>query len=144
MTIDPLDLPSAIYRVSVKALIFDGQRRVLVLRNKDDFYELPGGGWEHDDASLEACVRREMLEELGVEPAFVSPIVCTYRGRGNYSSNVLRLVVEVRLAPGIQPKPMTSDGMAAIEFVDKARFMRLNFDLDDHNAPQIADIVWPD
>lgn len=141
--IDLLHLPSAIYRVSVKALIFDDRRRVLVLRNRLGLYEIPGGGWEHDDESLEACVRRELLEELGVEPAAVSPILCTYRGRGNHSSNVLRLVVEARLALGTQFTPSPEEGLVATEFVDKAQFLRLNFERDDENVPQIAAIIWP-
>lgn len=59
-------LPSPFYRVSVKALVFDRDDRLLALRNDDGFWELPGGGWEHDE-TLEQALRREVREELGVE-----------------------------------------------------------------------------
>lgn len=58
--------PSPFYRVSVKALVFDRDDRLLVMRNADGFWELPGGGWEHDE-TLEQAMRREVREELGVE-----------------------------------------------------------------------------
>lgn len=51
------DLPSTYYRVSLKALIFDTQNRLLVLRGENGKWELPGGGWEHGE-SVEACLRR--------------------------------------------------------------------------------------
>ena len=143
LPVNLLDLPSTIYRVSIKALIFDEQRRVLVLRNKHGFYELPGGGWEHVDASLEDGLRRELLEELGEAPEFISPIKCVFRGNGNHTSHVLRLVFEVRLPAGAKPRAMAADGMIALEFVTKEQFAALNFDLDDRNSPEIAHIIWP-
>lgn len=58
-------VPSTFYRVSVKALVFDQEDRLLVMQNRDGTWELPGGGWEHTE-TLEQCLRREILEELGV------------------------------------------------------------------------------
>jgi 8-oxo-dGTP pyrophosphatase MutT (NUDIX family) len=59
-------IPSTFYRVSVKALVFDDHRRLLVIQNRDGTWELPGGGWEHAE-TLDQCLRREILEELGVD-----------------------------------------------------------------------------
>lgn len=59
-------VPSTFYRVSVKALVFDREDRVLVIQNNDGTWELPGGGWEHTE-TLDQCLRREILEELGVD-----------------------------------------------------------------------------
>jgi len=59
-------IPSTFYRVSVKALVFDAQQRLLVIQNRDGTWELPGGGWEHAE-TLEDCLRREIQEELGVD-----------------------------------------------------------------------------
>src|SRR5579875_3493356 len=59
-------IPSTFYRVSVKALVFDRENRLLVMQNGDDTWELPGGGWEHGE-QLDDCLRREVQEELGVD-----------------------------------------------------------------------------
>ena len=61
-------IPSTFYRVSLKALVFDSEDRLLALQNDDGTWELPGGGWEHSE-TLEQCMRREIREELGVEVA---------------------------------------------------------------------------
>jgi 8-oxo-dGTP diphosphatase len=50
--------------VSLKALIFDADRSILVAQTKDGFWELPGGGWEHGE-TMQNCLRREVMEELG-------------------------------------------------------------------------------
>jgi 8-oxo-dGTP diphosphatase len=59
------DIPSPYYRVSLKAIIMDEQRRVLVLEDKDGGWELPGGGLDHGE-SMQHCLRREVMEEIGV------------------------------------------------------------------------------
>lgn len=41
--------------------------RVVVLRNERDEWELPGGRLEAGDATPQAALRREFLEELGIE-----------------------------------------------------------------------------
>jgi 8-oxo-dGTP pyrophosphatase MutT (NUDIX family) len=49
---DPNPLPSTFYRVSIKALVFDDRNRLLVGLTKDEEapgWEIPGGGWEHDE-----------------------------------------------------------------------------------------------
>ncbi|MEZ5230528.1 MAG: NUDIX domain-containing protein [Acidimicrobiales bacterium] len=52
--------------VSVKGVVgWDG--RVVVLRNRRGEWELPGGRLDAGDASPTAALRREMLEELGLE-----------------------------------------------------------------------------
>jgi 8-oxo-dGTP pyrophosphatase MutT (NUDIX family) len=60
-------LPSSYYRVTTRAIILDERMRVLVIEDDDGRYELPGGGWKEDE-SFEECVRREVKEELGVNP----------------------------------------------------------------------------
>ena len=59
------EIISPFYRVSVKALVFDAERRLLVVQEPAGHWELPGGGWEHGE-TLEQCLARELREELGV------------------------------------------------------------------------------
>jgi ADP-ribose pyrophosphatase YjhB (NUDIX family) len=55
-------------RVAAKALIVeDGRLLCIALRDSDgDYYGLPGGGQHHGEP-LDGALRRECLEELGVE-----------------------------------------------------------------------------
>ena len=58
--------PNTFYRVSVKALIKDKDGRVLVLKEDQDTWSLPGGGLDHgEDPKL--GILRELKEELGIE-----------------------------------------------------------------------------
>jgi 8-oxo-dGTP pyrophosphatase MutT (NUDIX family) len=62
-----------LWPVSVKAVVFDSQGRVLLLENERAEWELPGGrleiadqeGGERADVSPEAAVEREVWEESG-------------------------------------------------------------------------------
>lgn len=71
--------PSTIYRVVAKALITDETGKILVVKEKQDFWSLPGGGLEHGE-SAETCLRRELQEEIGVEDLEIGDIA--------YSTNV--------------------------------------------------------
>jgi len=57
---------SAQFRVAVSALLFDGQRVLLVLRRDIDWWNLPGGGMELGE-TVEEAVKREVREETGLE-----------------------------------------------------------------------------
>jgi len=54
--------------VSVKGVLIV-EEAVLLLRNERDEWELPGGRLETTDASPEAAVQREFLEEVGIDVA---------------------------------------------------------------------------
>lgn len=59
------------YRLSVKAIIKDDDDRVLLIREKDGCWELPGGGLEHGEGIHEA-LRREVAEEIGCNAKEIS------------------------------------------------------------------------
>lgn len=66
--------PNTFYRVSVKALIRNEQGHVLVLKENQNTWSLPGGGLDHgEDPKL--GILRELKEELGVNTAQVNDIV---------------------------------------------------------------------
>ena len=66
--------PSTIYRVVAKALITNSEDKVLVVKEGQDFWSLPGGGLEHGE-SPQDCLKREIQEEIGVSDAEIHDIV---------------------------------------------------------------------
>jgi len=65
--------PSTIYRVVAKALITDENNKVLVVKESQDFWSLPGGGLEHGETPQE-CIVREVEEEIGLLDVTVGEI----------------------------------------------------------------------
>lgn len=59
------------YRISVKAIIKDKEGRILLGREKDAPWELPGGGLEHGE-SLKEGLTRELAEETGYSIEWMS------------------------------------------------------------------------
>lgn len=68
MPLDPehLILKDCFYRISVKALILDSEKRFLLVREDNGFWELPGGGLDHGEEP-HACLKRELFEEMGLK-----------------------------------------------------------------------------
>jgi len=71
--------PSTIYRVVAKALITDENDKILVVKEKQNFWSLPGGGLEHGE-SAQDCLKREIKEEIGIDDVQIDKIL--------YSTNV--------------------------------------------------------
>lgn len=59
------------YRISVKAAIKDDNGRILLLREKDGSWELPGGGLEHGE-NIQEGLAREIAEETGFTVEWMS------------------------------------------------------------------------
>ena len=68
--------PTTFYRVSVKALIKNDKNEILVVKESQDFWSLPGGGLDHGEIAQDA-IKREIMEELGVSGVEVGEIVYT-------------------------------------------------------------------
>lgn len=66
--------PSTIYRVVAKALITDKNNRILVVKENQDFWSLPGGGLEHGESAHD-CLTREIHEEIGINRVKVGEII---------------------------------------------------------------------
>jgi ADP-ribose pyrophosphatase YjhB (NUDIX family) len=67
--------PNTFYRVSVKALIKDEKGRVLVIKEDQDTWSLPGGGLDFGEEAVDG-LKRELKEELGVDDANVKDVIC--------------------------------------------------------------------
>lgn len=63
-------LSKCFYRVSIKAVIFNTQGKVLVVREKNNpNWNLPGGGMDYGETEYEA-LQRELHEEVGFTGGF--------------------------------------------------------------------------
>ncbi|WP_433696953.1 NUDIX domain-containing protein [Nocardiopsis sp. CA-288880] len=58
-------------RQSARALLFDSERRLILIKRtkpgQEPYWVAVGGGLESEDTDVEAALRREVLEELGGE-----------------------------------------------------------------------------
>jgi ADP-ribose pyrophosphatase YjhB (NUDIX family) len=56
-------------RIVSRAVVYDSDKRALLLvRNKDDdYWYIPGGGWEADRENILECAVREVKEETGLD-----------------------------------------------------------------------------
>lgn len=138
--IKPEDIPDAFYRVSVKALIFDDQRRLLVFQDSNGLYEIPGGGWEHGE-TLEECLRRELKEEAGLQTVEIGGLDFCYTGVTANGFPKLSLAHRVQIAPG--EFDFGSDDLVAARYVTKDEFLQLDCEAGERLLPGLAEKVWP-
>lgn len=78
--------------IQVAAAVIERRGRYLITCRKADvhlggYWEFPGGKREEGE-TFEACVRREVLEELGVEITVQRPLIVT---RHEYPENIVEL-----------------------------------------------------
>jgi len=119
------DLPSTYYRVSVKALIFDDENRLLVFQDESGGWELPGGGLEHNE-SAEECLRREINEEVGGTVVSINRaprlLYVDHEPPGYYKLSIAYVVT----LDGGEIKPV-GDDLVAAKYVGRAEFLQLPF-----------------
>lgn len=66
--------PEAMYRVSLKVIIRDVSRRVLVVKEKGSRWSLPGGGIDHGE-SIHDALCRELYEEVLIDAPFTHQFI---------------------------------------------------------------------
>jgi 8-oxo-dGTP pyrophosphatase MutT (NUDIX family) len=116
----------------------DERHRLLVLENAEGKYELPGGGWEHNE-TLEECLRREIKEELGVEVLWVGALWLSYRGKRPRRPWFLRLCLPVLL----ESNDFTlGSGMRNAYFVNRQTFLNTAFASDEEPIKKLVDDIW--
>jgi 8-oxo-dGTP diphosphatase len=98
MNLVPAQTPDNHYRVSIKALIFDDARKKFAIILEDNgWWELPGGGLDWGE-SPQACLRREIREEMGLAVTEIAPLPCYYLlGRNMKGVWTLNLVFETKV-----------------------------------------------
>lgn len=65
------NIPDCFYRISIKALILDEEKRFLLTLEDNGKWELPGGGLDFGEKPLE-CLAREIKEEMGLEVTHIN------------------------------------------------------------------------
>lgn len=134
------NLPDTFYRVSVKALVFDEEQRLLVFKDEDGEWEVPGGGWERGE-SLETCVSRELAEEAQASVVNVGDLEFCYRGTTKSGNPKLCLVVRVTLNDTRHFEP-SSDGLVEARFVTKEELLALPFQKGEEGIKTCVDKIW--
>ena len=65
------NIPECFYRISVKALILDDEKRFLLTKEENGKWELPGGGLDFGEKP-QKCLIREIKEEMGLDVTFLA------------------------------------------------------------------------
>jgi ADP-ribose pyrophosphatase YjhB (NUDIX family) len=138
------DIPPAIestfYRVSIKALIFDDQRRLLVFQTSEGLWEMPGGGLEHGE-SLQEGLTRELYEEMRVVANTIGDIKFVYIGKSRKGFYRLRIAVVVTTKDhNFVP---SDDDLVAARFVSRDEFLELPFQGSEKEVQDYVEQIWP-
>jgi 8-oxo-dGTP diphosphatase len=137
-----MSIPNCFYRISIKALVLDEQGKLLLTREDNGWWELPGGGLDHGE-DIRKGLAREIKEEMGLEVTFMAQTPSYFftfvaEKSKQWMSNV---VYEVKLKD-LDFTP--SDECQEIRFVTKEEakalnlfpnireFIENNFDLKNH------------
>lgn len=133
------ELPSPFYRVTLRALIFNDDEELLVFRNKEGHWEIPGGGWEHAE-SIEQSIQREVSEEIGATVDSIGDFVAVWSSKnGKYGYMQLRIGVRVKLRDyDFEP----AGEAVEVRFVDKQDFLKLPLEVWEAGAKEQAGILW--
>jgi 8-oxo-dGTP pyrophosphatase MutT (NUDIX family) len=119
---------NAVVRYAVRALVLDPDDRVLLVRfvNPDsgaEFWTTPGGGIDAGETAEDA-IRRELVEETGLENPEIGPVVWTRREVFPWAGKTLDQREDVVLvrAPAFEPRPALGHEGLAAEDVHEVRW----------------------
>jgi 8-oxo-dGTP pyrophosphatase MutT (NUDIX family) len=132
------ELPSPFYRVSIKAIVFDGNNRLLVGKEPGGTWEIPGGGFEHNE-SIAQCLNRELLEEIGIGLASLGRIVCVYRGVNKRGFISLKIALQAHLVS----YDFRYRDLLDAQFVTKEELSGLDMGDDENGIKDCVDLIWP-
>jgi 8-oxo-dGTP diphosphatase len=129
------DIPCT-YRISVKAIIKDSEGRVLLGREKDGNWELPGGGLEHGENPKEGLIR-EVAEETGYTVDSMSDQPVTFwtvnKDVGSPIKWFAFVAYEVKVSGAFKPSFDTNDEMEEMRYVNNEEAKTLK--LHDNTKP---------
>lgn len=110
-----------LFRVSLKAVIFNDAGQILVVKENDrDWWDIPGGGMEHGE-SLKEALARELHEEVSLRGDFDFQTILAEDARYLGSHNVYQMRITFLVKPRINVFEPGEDG-EEVQFVDPAGF----------------------
>jgi 8-oxo-dGTP diphosphatase len=119
---------TVVVRHGVRALVLDPDDRVLLVRfvnpeTGEEFWATPGGGLDPGE-DLEAGLRRELLEETGLEDVALGPVVWTRRHVFLWAGKTLDQSERIALVrtPAFEPRPALTSAQLAEEGVHELRW----------------------
>lgn len=133
------DMPCT-YRISVKAIIRNSAGDVLLGRERDGSWELPGGGLEHGE-DPKAALRREITEETGFTAIWISERPVAFwtitKEVGSPTLTWFAFVAyEVKISGEFGPDPDTNDAIQEIRYVGHKEATSLT--LHDNTLPYFS------
>lgn len=137
----PDQVPENFWRVSAKAIVFDADDRLLVFRDESGAWEIPGGGWDHNE-SYEECLRRELSEEVGVGITYIYSDIFCYRG--TTIKGFPKICIAARVTMDDKPLRPGSDDLVVARYVTKKEFLDLPFHPGEEPIKQYIGLLWPD
>jgi len=137
-TFEP-DLPSTFYRVTSRALIFDGDDSLIIGQDEAGGWQLPGGGME-DGETFEACLNREVREELGVEVSMIGPVAFIYTAPSARGYTILRIAARAEV---MSLDVKLTDEFVSYKAVSKLEFLQQEFISAEGNIHDYVDQIWP-
>jgi 8-oxo-dGTP diphosphatase len=138
-SLDTFQLPDTFWRVSAKALVYDTEDRLLVFMDKNNEWEVPGGGWEHDE-TLEECIRRELLEEVKVGVTDVSNVQFCYKGKAIKGQPKICVAVKATLDDSALIP--SDDDLVEARYVTREEFLQLPFQPGEETIKQCVNEIW--
>ena len=115
-------VPACFYRISIKALILDEQKRFLLVLEENGTWNLPGGGLDFGE-DVPTCVARELKEEMGLEVIQVAARPSYFITTPHYENWRADVVYETAVK---NLNFMPSDECTAIKFFTKEAALQEN------------------
>ena len=109
------------YRVAVKALIKNNEGQILLVKEKSDKWDLPGGGLDHGEEPANGLIR-ELREEIGISEGVTIGRIIRQKSfwLKDKQAFLMWIVYEVMI-----PKDSElhlGDGVTAIQYIDPVSF----------------------